>query len=102
MEQKQQLEALADENCLVEIVDVQSKIFQGKPKLTLEKVNCQLKSTLDTFILVYELPTNLPGLQWTGLELRLYSPVRKDKKDYDLWLKVIMVILCMTLILPGK
>ena len=45
-----------------------SKARYFKPKL--EKVNRQLKTMRDTFNLEYELPSNLPGLQWTGLDLR--------------------------------
>ena len=71
---------MADEKCLVDIekafeqnVDVQSKIFEAKRKPTLEKVNRQLKTIRHTFNLEYELPSNLPGLQWTGLDLRPVS-----------------------------
>ena len=80
VQQKQQLEGVADENCLDDIekafernVNVQSKIFEAKRKPTLEKVNRQLRTMRDTFNLEYELPSNLPGLQWTGLDLRPVS-----------------------------
>ena len=68
---------MTDEKCLVDIekafkrnVNVKCKIFEAKRKPTLEKVNHQLKTMPDTFNFKYELPFNLPGFRWTGLDLR--------------------------------
>ena len=75
VQQKKQLEGLADEKCLVDIekafernVNVQSMIFEAKPKPTLEKLNRQLKTMRDTSIWnmsfrpIYQA---FSGLDWT-------------------------------------